>query len=325
MEKLNKSGWFNISQAYVQTYLNHTKGNWGLWFTAISLLMLSACNSTDNQNDAYGNFEAVDVMVSSQINGKLLSFNIREGQELTENELLGILDTIQLYLKKEQLQAQKDAVLSRLTGINTQIDVQKQQKRVLEKEKSRIESLLETKSVPAKRLDDVEGELSILEANVENIKSQRATILAESKAIDVQLRQVDDQISDAYIRSPMNGTVLEKYAEPGELVNIGKPLFKIADTRTLELRAFVSGKQLTRVKTGMQVNVFIDKNKDEMMALPGTITWISSEAEFTPKIIQTKEERVDLVYAMKVKVENDGRLKIGMPAEVKFTANTREQ
>ena len=293
-----------------------------LWLaiSATFIIFLSACNSNDNQSDAYGNFEAVDVMVSSQINGKLLSFDIPEGKELAKNELVGIVDTTQLHLKKEQLQAQKEAVLSRREGINTQIDVQEQQKRVLEREKTRIEALLQTQSVPAKRLDDVEGELSVLEARTENIKSQKATIMAESKAIEMQLKQVENQLANAYIRSPQNGTVLEKYAEQGELVTMGKPLFKIADTRQLELRAFLSGTQLAHVKTGMQVNVFIDKTEDEMYSLPGIITWIASEAEFTPKIIQTKEERVDLVYAVKIRVENDGKLKIGMPAEVKFAA-----
>lgn len=293
-----------------------------LWLaiSATFIIFLSACNSNDNQSDAYGNFEAVDVMVSSQINGKLLSFDIPEGKELAKNELVGIVDTTQLHLKKEQLQAQKEAVLSRREGINTQIDVQEQQKRVLEREKTRIEALLQTQSVPAKRLDDVEGELSVLGARTENIKSQKATIMAESKAIEVQLKQVENQLANAYIRSPQNGTVLEKYAEQGELVTMGKPLFKIADTRQLELRAFLSGTQLAHVKTGMQVNVLIDKTDEEMYTLPGKITWIASEAEFTPKIIQTKEERVDLVYAVKIRVENDGKLKIGMPAEVKFAA-----
>jgi len=293
-----------------------------LWLaiSATFIIFLSACNSNDNQSDAYGNFEAVDVMVSSQINGKLLSFDIPEGKELAKNELVGIVDTTQLHLKKEQLQAQKEAVLSRREGINTQIDVQEQQKRVLEREKTRIEALLQTQSVPAKRLDDVEGELSVLEARTENIKSQKATIMAESKAIEMQLKQVENQLANAYIRSPQNGTVLEKYAEQGELVTMGKPLFKIADTRQLELRAFLSGTQLAHVKTGMQVNVLIDKTDEEMYTLPGKITWIASEAEFTPKIIQTKEERVDLVYAVKIRVENDGKLKIGMPAEVKFAA-----
>lgn len=293
-----------------------------LWLaiSATFIIFLSACNSNDNQSDAYGNFEAVDVMVSSQINGKLLSFDIPEGKELAKNELVGIVDTTQLHLKKEQLQAQKEAVLSRREGINTQIDLQEQQKRVLEREKTRIEALLQTQSVPAKRLDDVEGELSVLGARTENIKSQKATIMAESKAIEMQLKQVENQLANAYIRSPQNGTVLEKYAEQGELVTMGKPLFKIADTRQLELRAFLSGTQLAHVKTGMQVNVLIDKTDEEMYTLPGKITWIASEAEFTPKIIQTKEERVDLVYAVKIRVENDGKLKIGMPAEVKFAA-----
>ena len=302
-----------------QTFLNKKNMLW-LAISATFIIFLSACNSNDNQSDAYGNFEAVDVMVSSQINGKLLSFDIPEGKELAKNELVGIVDTTQLHLKKEQLQAQKEAVLSRREGINTQIDVQEQQKRVLEREKTRIEALLQTQSVPAKRLDDVEGELSVLEARTENIKSQKATIMAESKAIEMQLKQVENQLANAYIRSPQNGTVLEKYAEQGELVTMGKPLFKIADTRQLELRAFLSGTQLAHVKTGMQVNVLIDKTDEEMYTLPGKITWIASEAEFTPKIIQTKEERVDLVYAVKIRVENDGKLKIGMPAEVKFAA-----
>ncbi len=306
-----------------QAFSNNKKSLW-LLISATLIIFLSACNSNENQSDAYGNFEAVDVMVSSQINGNLLSFEIGEGQELAKNELVGIVDTTQLHLKKEQLLAQKEAVLSRLTGINTQTDVQEKQKRVLEKEKARIEALLETQSVPAKRLDDVEGELSVLQARTENIKSQKVTIMAESKAIEVQIKQVEDQLADAYIRSPQNGTVLEKYAEPGELVTMGKPLFKIADTRTLELRAFVSGTQLAHVQTGMLVNVFIDKTDEEMYILPGKITWIASEAEFTPKIIQTKEERVDLVYAVKIRVENDGKLKIGMPAEVKFAAVNEE-
>ena len=285
-------------------------------FIAISLI---GCKNRNHLSDAYGNFEAREIIISAEASGKLLSLKLEEGQLLKQNELVGIIDTTQLMLKRKQLIAQHQMIDAKFQNLNLNIDVQEEQKGTLLKEKSRIESLLKDGAATSKQMDDIISQLNILEKQIKSTKSQYSLINAEQSALKAQLEQVNDQINKCYIRNPKMGTVLEKYLEESELVTIGRNLYKLADLSTMDLRVYVSGNQIPHISIGQKVDVFYDEDKKNNAAIEGTISWISSTAEFTPKIIQTKEERVKLVYAVIVKVRNDGSLKIGMPGEVNFS------
>ncbi|HEX3006797.1 MAG TPA: HlyD family efflux transporter periplasmic adaptor subunit [Bacteroidales bacterium] len=291
-----------------------------------SLLLLYACSNNDDKADAYGNFEAVETIVGSEGQGKLLKFIPEEGMVLKEGELVGVVDTTSLWLKKQQLIAMKKAAEAKLIQINAQIDVQKTQRETVLKEKNRIESLVKDKAAPEKQLDDINGQYKLIESQIVSIKSQNQSVAGEIESLVQQIKQVEDQISRSYITNPIDGTVLEKYIEPSEIVTIGKNLYKIANLGTIKLKVYVTGALLPRIKIGQKVIVKIDADSESNQALQGTISWISSQAEFTPKIIQTKEERVKQVYAVKVDVVNDGRIKIGMPGEILIditNANTK--
>jgi len=277
-----------------------------------------ACQKNSDLSDAYGNFEAVTVSVSSETGGKLISLNVTEGQEISAGMVIGIVDTTDHYLKILQLQAQKNAIAARLTGVQGQIEVQRQQKKNLMVEKERVEKLLAGNAATQKQMDDVNGSLDLIHRQVSSIETQKAGILEEQVVIDRQIDQVRETIRKCYIRNPLSGNVLVKYAEAGDITAPGKTLYKIANLSELELKVYVSGDMLPQVKIGQEVEVLIDKDKKSNQALKGTVSWVSQKAEFTPKIIQTKEERVDLVYAVKVRVPNDGSLKIAMPGEVNF-------
>lgn len=287
-----------------------------LLYTAICLL--TACSGKNNKSDAYGNFESTEVIVSSEATGKILKFTIEEGSVIKAGLVAGYVDTTDLVLKKEQLKAQKEIISVKTSNIISQIDVQKQQKANLIIDKARIEKLYKDGAATKKQLDDINGSINLVEKQINSIETQNSSVLNEMKNIDRQIDQVNENISKCYIINPINGTVLSKYAEESEITTMGKALYKIADMDFLDLRIYVSGAQLPKVKIGQKVEVLVDKNVDELTKLEGTVTWISSTAEFTPKIIQTKEERVNLVYAVKVNVKNDGTLKIGMPGEVNF-------
>jgi HlyD family secretion protein len=276
------------------------------------------CGIRNNKSDAYGNFEAIEILVGSEAQGKVIQFNAEEGQKLSKGQVIGVIDTLPLFLKKQQLLASIEAACARFVQIQSQIDVQEEQKKTLVREQSRITKLVSSEAVPAKQLDDINGQLNILNSQVIATRSQNQSILGEIKALQFQVAQVQDQIVKSVIINPVNGTLLEKYIEQGEIAAPGKTLYKIADCSVLKLRVYVSGSQLPNFKLGQKVIVFVDKDKKENRSLEGTVTWISQQAEFTPKIIQTKEERVNLVYALKVDVVNDGTLKIGMPGEIKF-------
>ncbi|MBI5403137.1 MAG: HlyD family efflux transporter periplasmic adaptor subunit [Ignavibacteriae bacterium] len=282
------------------------------------LMILSACSKNDKRSDAYGNFEAVETIVSAEATGKLIDFNIEEGQLLEKDVTVGNIDADQLSLKKQQLEAQKNTIRTKFKNVFSQINVYKEQKRVSQVEKNRIEKLLKDEAATTKQLDDINGNLNVLDKQIAAIESQNSTTMQEIKSLDVQIQQIQDQINKSAVINPVKGTVLMKLAEQSEIVNYGKPLYKIADISTMELRVYVSGEQLPNVKLGQIVRVLIDSDKNGLSELEGMVSWISSKAEFTPKIIQTKEERVNLVYAVKVKVKNDGSLKIGMPGEVIF-------
>jgi hypothetical protein len=281
-------------------------------------LLFSACSDKSGKSDAYGNFETVEVLVSSEVQGKLVQFTVDEGKTFKAGEMVGLIDTIQLTLKRDQLVAQRKASATKIENIRSQIDVQEEQKRTLLVDKNRIVNMLKDNAVPTKQLDDVNGKIKVIDSQIASIKTQNAAVANEIASIDKQIDQIRDQLNRCKIINPINGTVLEKYVEPSEIAAPGKALYKVADMDKMILRVYVSGSQLSSVKLNQKVKVFIDKNKDEKETLEGEVTWASPQAEFTPKIIQTKEERVNLVYAVKVSVKNDGRLKIGMPGEVKF-------
>lgn len=281
--------------------------------------LIVACNGNENRSDAYGNFEAKEIIVSAETQGKLLQFNIEEGDKLDKGEFIGFIDTASLSIQKEQLQVQKQAVASKLVNVEAQIAVQEEQKANLKVEKRRIENLFKEEAATQRQLDEVQGNYDVLVKQIEATKTQIASIAKEMEAYDKQIKMVDDHIKRAKIVNPIEGTVLEKYLEENEIAIAGKALYKIAYLDVIELRVYVSGAQLSNIKLGQKVKVLIDKDEESFEEYEGEIIWISDQTEFTPKIIQTKEERVNMVYAVKIRVKNDGKLKIGMPGEVRFS------
>ena len=291
-------------------------------FSGLSILAMSvfSCSNSNGKADGYGNFEATEITVSAENNGKLLQFQVEEGNLLKKEQFVGYIDTIPLSLKKDQLMVSKDVIASKSKGVLSQISVLQAKLKTANINKTRIENLIKDHAGTQKQLDDINGEIDVIKNQITSIEIQNAPVVNELKNIDVQLQQLDDQIQKSKITNPIEGTVLTKYAEPNEVTAFGKPLYKIADLSTMELRVYVSETQLANIKIGQKVTVKIDAEKT-MKSYDGTISWIASEAEFTPKIIQTKEERVALVYAVKVTVKNDDSLKIGMPAEMWLKTN----
>lgn len=273
-----------------------------------------ACNNNEKA-DGYGNFEATEIIVSAENSGKLMQFTVDEGQLLKQDDYIGFIDTIPLSLKKNQLLTSKAIVYSKSSSVLSQKNVLNAQLKMALTNKNRIENLIKENAGTPKQLDDINGEIEVIQKQIKSVESQNSTVISELESIDVQLKQVEDLLQKNNIINPINGTVLTKYAEPNEVTSFGKPLYKIADLSVMQLRVYVAETQLASLKIGQKVRVKIDAG-DLMKDYTGIITWIASEAEFTPKIIQTKEERVNLVYALKIAVKNDGSLKIGMPAEM---------
>jgi HlyD family secretion protein len=280
-------------------------------------MLLVACNMENDRADAFGNFEAIEIMVASQANGPILQFNVEEGQQLASGQVVGYVDTIALDLKLQQLAAQREAVLAKNPGVASQIAVLNQQIKNAQVDQQRIKNMLSEGAATQKQLDDINGQLNVLQKQILSVTSQNATIAAELKSMDAQIAMLHDQIARSYIINPQAGTVLMKYAELSEITSAGKNLYKIGDLRKMELRAYISGSQLAAVKIGAPVRVKYDTEDGSMGETKGQVTWISATAEFTPKIVQTKEQRTNLVYAIKVAVDNaNGQLKIGMPGEM---------
>lgn len=280
--------------------------------------LFASCGNQNKKADAYGNFEATEVVISAMAQGEILSLKIEEGDILEEGAVVGLIDTTDLYLKKRQLLKSIAAVKTRLVSIQAQIDVQEQQKANLMVDKNRIDKLYKDGAATQKQVDDIHGAIDLLNARINATLSQKQQVMAETETLEIQIEQVEEALLKCFIRNPSPGTVLTKYAEAGEVAAPGKPLYKLADLSTMKLKVYVSGDQLPHVRIGQEVEVQFDKTKTENTSVTGKVSWISSTAEFTPKTIQTKEERVNLVYAVKVLVENDGSLKIGMPGEVYF-------
>jgi len=287
-----------------------------------AVLVLAGCTGGDELADAYGNFEATEVLVSAGATGRIMRLDVTEGQTVAEGSVVGIIDTVQFALQKSQLKASRQAVRSKLAGVDAQIAVTTEQRRVAYRDRDRLKKLLADNAATQKQLDDVDGQISVLDRQIDLARTQLSTIRAEVVAFDAQIARVQDQIENALITNPTSGTVLTTYAEPREITTYGKPLYRVADLAVMELRAYVSGDQLPHIRLGQTVDVRIDETRSENRSMEGEISWISSESEFTPKLIQTKEERVNLVYAFKVRVENhDGSVKIGMPGEVWLPSN----
>lgn len=283
--------------------------------TLIIITTILSCGNSNDKADGYGNFEATEITISAENNGKLMQFDVNEGNTLEKEQFIGYIDTIPLALKREQLEVSKAVISSKSKGVLSQIAVLNSKLRTAYTNKTRTENLIKDKAGTQKQLDDISGEIDVIKNQIRSVEIQNAPVVNELKSIDVQLKQIDDQIEKSKIVNPVKGTVLTKYAEPNEITAFGKPLYKIADLSTMQLRVYISETQLANIKIGQEVTVKIDDAED-MKSYKGTISWMASEAEFTPKIIQTKEERVALVYAVKVDVKNDGSLKIGMPAEL---------
>lgn len=290
-----------------------------IFYLILCLSLLTACSNRNHKSDAYGTFESTEITISSEANGKILKFDISEGDILNAGSLVGYIDTTDLVLKKEQLIAQRKAISNKSANVFSQIEVQKQQKKNLLIEKTRIENLLKNNAATTKQLDDINGSIDLIDKQIFSIQTQNSSVFNETEGLTKQIEQIEQSIKKSYIINPLKGTVLTKFAEPNEITSFGKALYKIADLSEMTLKVYVSESQLSSIKIGQKVEILIDKNADELSKMEGTITWISQNAEFTPKIIQTKEERVNLVFAVKIRVKNDGTLKIGMPGEVNFT------
>lgn len=303
-------------------------------YLIIMAAAMAACNGKENPYDASGTFEAVETIVSAEATGRIMELNLEEGQLLKVGQTVGYIDSLQLSLRKKQLEAQIRATGSRVPDIVAQTNVYKQQIAVsqvrldnLLHEQKRIQNLLKADAATPKQLDDINAQVEELQKQLDVIRKQDAAqtsvlktqtsgLRADVLPLYVQIEQINDQLSKTRIVNEVSGTVLTKYAEANEVAAAGKPLYKIADLSTIILRAYVTGDQLTGIKLNQQVKVLVDSADGKYRELPGTIEWISNKAEFTPKTIQTKDERANLVYAVKIRVKNDGYLKIGMYGEV---------
>ena len=291
-----------------------------IYILIIKLLLISACGDSNNSADAYGNFEVRDILVSAQSAGQILELVINEGDELKANQQIGLIDSSAIYLQIKQVEAQKSATATQFSNLDAQIKVQEVQKQNLITEIERLEKLVKDGAETTKKLDTMVQQKTVIKQSISTINVQKSTISAQLKVVDAQKKVLENQLAKCTIINPSKGTVLKIYSRAGELAVPGKALYKLADMSEMELKVYISGEQLPHIKLSETVKVLIDKNKDENTELSGTVSWISNQAEFTPKIIQTKEERVNLVYAVKIVVKNDGVIKIGMPAEVIFNS-----
>lgn len=286
----------------------------------IAALTLGSCNSGEDQYDATGNFEADEIIISSEASGKILKFTLEEGQTIKEGTVIGFVDTLQLYLKKKQLLSSVKAVLARQPDASSQLATIQEQMVTAKKEKERFEKLLKDDAATQKQVDDLNAQVTLLQKQYNALQSSLSTttqsLRSETVPLSIQVEQIEDQIKKSVITNPIDGTVLVKYAEQNEVTAPGKALYKLADLSSIILRAYISGNQLSQIKLNQKVNVLVDDLDEAAKTYEGEITWIADKAEFTPKTIQTKEERANLVYAIKIKVKNDGYLKIGMYGEV---------
>ena len=280
------------------------------------VISLNSCDKGGELADGYGNFEADEIVVSSKVPGELMVFEVEEGQSYKKGTEVGLVDTIPMHLQRAELEANKRAMSSKISSVMAQLEVLKKEKANIEREHRRLVKLVDAGAATTQQLEDVEGKIQVVDSKIKSTRSQNPAIVGQVEAIEAKMSQLDNQIENSKIIIPTNGVVLHKIAEPNEFTAPGKPLFKIANINVLNLRVYLPQEQMTQIKLGQKVTIKVDGLNGEMLEFPGTISWIASEAEFTPKTIQTKETRVDLVYAVKISVANDGTLKIGMPAEL---------
>ncbi|MDR2027188.1 MAG: HlyD family efflux transporter periplasmic adaptor subunit [Prevotellaceae bacterium] len=293
-----------------------------IFLTVMAVFSLSACKNKNNDFDASGVFETVEVTVSAKGNGEIVRFDVSEGQEVDTHTPLGLIDTVQLYLQKMQLQASIRAMNGRRVSVARQIAALKQQIETQQREYKRFETLVRENAASQKQLDDIGAQTVTLEkqlaAQTETLNGANSSLAGEQEALVIRIAQIDDLIKNSIVRSPIKGTVLGKYAEAGESTVQGRALFKVANIDSMFLRAYITASQLSAVKIGQQVKVFSDAGESGRKEYAGKITWISDRAEFTPKTVQTRDERANLVYAVKIAVTNDGYIKRGMYGEIKF-------
>ncbi|NTU52907.1 MAG: HlyD family efflux transporter periplasmic adaptor subunit [Chlorobiaceae bacterium] len=287
---------------------------------ALGATIPSGCGKND-RSDGYGNFEATEIVVSAETTGKLIRYDVTEGAHLDAGVVTAVVDTTQLDLDRQQLRSQLRALLAQKPSVASESAVYRQQRSNLEHDLVRYRRLVKEGAVPSKRLEEIEDLAKVVNRQIGAVDSKQPAIDSQASALKAQIERIEDQIMRSQVRNPAKGVVLSKYAEPGEVVTYGKPLYRIADTGTMYLRVYLSELQLSQVKSGQEVEVLVDEEKPAEKRLKGWITWISPKAEFTPKIIQTHEDRVNMVYAVKVLVSNpDGSLRIGMPGEIRFHA-----
>jgi HlyD family secretion protein len=287
-------------------------------FLTIPAVLITACNNNSDQADAYGNFEATEVIVSAETSGRILKFDITEGTEIDKGSEIAIIDTTLFHLQKNEIDAGMKGVRTRISSITSQNNILAQQIENLNVNIARIRNMLKDDAATQKQYDDLSGQVAVLEKQIAANNTQKASVAAELLLFESRKATLNEQLSRNYVRSPLKGTLIEKYSEAGEMAAAGKPLAKIADLSVIKLKAYVSGAQLTDIKTGQEVTVRIDKGKKDYSTFTGKVSYISGKAEFTPKIIQTKEERVTFVYAVTIDVINDGSIKSGMPGEAIF-------
>ncbi len=293
-----------------------------LMIMAAGLVLLASCENNEKEYDATGTFEATEVTVAAEQSGALVMFDVNEGDEVALGKEVGLIDTTQIWLKIQQAGATKAVYQSQKPDMETQIAATRQQLAKARQDQQRYRELVADGAAPSKMLDDATNQVQVLQkqldAQISSLSTQLSTLNSQLSTVDVQVSQLMDQLQKCHITTPIKGIVLEKYVERGEFVVIGKPLFKMADTEQIFIRAYVTSAQLKDIKVGQQVKVFADYGDGQRKEYQGTVSWISSRSEFTPKTILTDDERADLVYALKVAIKNDGYVKIGMYGEVKF-------
>lgn len=289
----------------------------GLLIIAIAIIA-GGCKSKTQEADAYGNFEATEVIVSAETGGRILRFDLTEGSEIKKGDEIALVDTTIIHLQKREINAGMKSIKTRINSINAQDEILNQQIANLNININRIENMLKDDAATRKQYDDLTGQVAVLKKQIVANNTQKLSVAAELSVYESKKATLDEQAERSIVKSPLSGTILEKYSEAGEITSPGKPLAKIADLSVMKLKVYVSGAQLGSVKIGQQVTVRTDNGKKGYDTFPGTISFISGKAEFTPKIIQTKEERVTLVYAVKIDVKNDGIMKSGMPGDVIF-------
>lgn len=288
----------------------------------IFIFILISCQDSQVKWDATGTFEATEITVSAEGTGNILDLDVEEGSQLISGQVVGCIDTIQLYLKVLQLRSSSQGTLSRRSDIAKQIASLEQQITWQNSEKLRFENLVRQNAATQKQVDDIKNQIKVLEkqlvAQRSTLENTNRSLNDESSALEIQIAQIEDQLRKCQISSPSTGTVLVKFAESGEFTTSGKPLFKMADLDRIYLRAYITADQLTQLKLNQEVKVYSDFGASEQREYLGRISWISDRSEFTPKTIQTRDERANLVYAIKITVPNDGYLKIGMYGQVVF-------